>query len=292
MDIANRRRSPSGQLSNSSSSTYRNQCSRHSSPSFSSDCEETSSVMYQSPLLAADQPVESSPKSILTCHSITKSCGSHHQLCHQDHHFLSSPSHSLHFTSRHDSGPSCNERRWLVSTSCHDSRQSSLRSGRRRGTGTAARSGNIYTVISSIVLIFLILTPPSTLGCGPGRGGNRRRSPRKLTPLVFMQHVPNVSENTITASGVGVYGGGTSTKSGHPNDIGHGHGYHRNSGSVPENMVRITRDHPKFKELVPNYNPDIIFKDEEGTGADRLMTRVRGKLCTIFDTLLHVSHNL
>lgn len=96
----------------------------------------------------------------------------------------------------------------------------------------------------------LVILANATDGCGPGRGGGRRQRPRKLTPLVFKQHVPNVAETTLAASG-------------------HGDG-------------KINRDEARFKELVPNYNPDIIFKDEEGTGADRLMTlRCREKLNTL-----------
>lgn len=92
-----------------------------------------------------------------------------------------------------------------------------------------------------ILVLFTIFT--SVMPCGPGRGIGGPRRLRKLTPLVFKQHVPNaISECTLSASGL-LEG-------------------------------KITRDDEKFKDLETNYNEDIIFKDDEGTGADRVMTQV------------------
>lgn len=48
----------------------------------------------------------------------------------------------------------------------------------------------------------------------------------------------------------------------------------------PTSIIR--RDTPEFAALVQNLNPDIVFKDEEGTGADRMMTR---KLADALDAL-------
>ena len=98
-----------------------------------------------------------------------------------------------------------------------------------------------YLSYSVLFVILLLINP--LLACSPSRRLGGRRRNQKSTPLVYQQHIPNVSENTLGASGP-IEG-------------------------------KIERHNPEFKDLVVNYNPDIIFKDEEGTGADRLMTQVR-----------------
>lgn len=100
----------------------------------------------------------------------------------------------------------------------------------------------LWSLMWLMCVVTVVMLPDAADACGPGRGiGGPRRS-RKISPLVFKQHVPNVSENTLGASGL--------------------------------EEGKITQNDPKFRDLVPNYNKDIIFKDDEGSGADRLMTQV------------------
>nr|P56674.4 RecName: Full=Protein hedgehog; Contains: RecName: Full=Protein hedgehog N-product; Flags: Precursor [Drosophila hydei]AAB34104.1 hedgehog hh protein homolog [Drosophila hydei, Peptide, 481 aa] [Drosophila hydei] len=97
-----------------------------------------------------------------------------------------------------------------------------------------------------LLLLLLALNFRHAHSCGPGRGLGRRRE-RNLFPLVLKQTVPNLSE------------------------------YHNSASGPLEGAIQ--RDSPKFKNLVLNYNRDIEFRDEEGTGADRVMSkRCREKL--------------
>ena len=120
-----------------------------------------------------------------------------------------------------------------------------------------SRYCDCQTFVTVCMFLLLFVLPGGVYSCGPGRGMGRRRRPRKLTPLVFKQHVPNVSENTLGASG-------------------------KADG-------KLRRADKKFKDLVRNDNPDIIFKDEESTGADRLMSQVRIRFVFEF-YLLNVLH--
>ncbi|XP_034662896.1 protein hedgehog [Drosophila subobscura] len=102
------------------------------------------------------------------------------------------------------------------------------------------RCSSRWTMLVTVLLLLLPLSFTPAHSCGPGRGLGRRRE-RNLYPLVLKQTIPNLSEYQSGASG--------------PLE------------------GEIKRDSPKFKDLVPNYNRDILFRDEEGTGADRLMTK-------------------
>jgi len=100
-----------------------------------------------------------------------------------------------------------------------------------------------------VVTVFVV----SVLTCSPGRGSGQRRARHRMTPLVFKQHVPNVSENTLGASGPA-------------------------EGS-------ISRSDPRFKDLVVNNNPDIVYKNRRGTNNDRIMSQVSCRLSEVVQSL-------
>ncbi len=151
------------------------------------------------------------------------------------------------------------------------------RTRRRRCRASSSSSVLRWTVVAAVALASLASLAPSVDACGPGRGAHRRRSPRKLTPLVFKQHVPNVSENTLGASGL------TEGKITRDNNNHNHHNNHLDDNNNNNNNHDAEKNRRRFQQLVPNYNADIVFKDEEGTGADRLMTQVRAAhLHTIF----------
>lgn len=103
---------------------------------------------------------------------------------------------------------------------------------------------NSSTTVAILSLLFLTYIRQHSNACTPGPSSKTSsHHPRLTTPLKLKQRVPDISEQTLGASGAA--------------------------------EGRIVRGSQKFQNvLVENTNSDIQFKDEEGTGADRLMTQV------------------
>lgn len=110
------------------------------------------------------------------------------------------------------------------------------------------------TVFCQLIILLAVVQFRLSLSCG-SRNGYGKRGPRK--PLMWQQCVPDTSENSNQASGPA--------------------------------KGKITRNSPEFEKLEPNYNIAIIFKDEEGTGADRLMSKV-GILSFVYILYLAFHH--
>lgn len=100
-----------------------------------------------------------------------------------------------------------------------------------------------------VVVVVMLLLLQLVSGCFPGNTRMRMRKPRREPPLVYKEYDPNANEFSPAAAG---------PKEG-----------------------RVRRSDSRFKSLVYNNNPEIIFKDEEKTNEDRLMTRVSSQLLPI-----------
>ena len=99
--------------------------------------------------------------------------------------------------------------------------------------------------IGYYVSFLLFINASSVYGCMSGGRSSMRGRPGRISnrePLIYKQYIPNRSELSISASG--------------------------------PTTGKIERDSPKFEELFENNNIDIVFKDDEGTGADRMMSHV------------------
>lgn len=128
----------------------------------------------------------------------------------------------------------CDALNWSATANCRSARSSSA-------VGKARQSPwqRLFVVLMCAAIC------ASARGCGPGRSfgfSHRRNFNHRPKPLVQKEHVPNIPEQTFAASG------------------------------LTEGVIK--RDTPKFRKLVWVESDYIVFKDEEGTGADRFMSRV------------------
>ena len=94
-------------------------------------------------------------------------------------------------------------------------------------------------IVPLALFITLQLSLKLAYSCGPGRGGYWKRAGK---PLVLYERVPKLGE--LSEGGSGPAKG------------------------------KITRNTPEFAKLATVWKTDIVFKDEERSGADRIMTKV------------------
>lgn len=101
-------------------------------------------------------------------------------------------------------------------------------------------TASFFIRFTFLVFLLLLVQFRLSLSCSGSTNALDKRGPRKA--LMLEQNVPDTPEYSQQASG--------------------------------PSKGKITRNSPEFDKLKPCYNNAIIFKDEEGTGADRLMSKV------------------